>query len=278
MLLRSVPAPLLALLAPFALLAFTARALPAAQQATVLPRPDPALQAAIRKVTAPRDEADQASALAELRERAGPAHAALVPQLFLFSFGANDTREGMALGVVLDALAVPAGDVVRALVPLLESEDPAVRAEVGNVLSEYEDRSIERGPDFGVYRPYLEGEPPVGLVRHLFEVDPGAALLALARAQVREPTELRALVWAEHEIADVVWKLRRGFRTGAELARTEPEALEQLALLARHPRWWARLHAARTAADEPALRTAVSLDELANDPHPLVRATASAIR
>jgi hypothetical protein len=273
MLLRSLPATLLALLVP--------AALPAAQQATVLPRPDPALQAAIRRVTAPTDEADQTEALAELRERAGPAHAALVPQLFLFSFAASDTREGMAMGVVLDALAVPAGDVVRALVPLLESEDPAVHAEVGNALSEYEDRSIERGADFGVYRPYLEGperDVPAGLVRHLFSVDPGAALRALARAQVRDPAELRALVWAEHEIADVIWKLRHGFRTGAELARTEPEALEQLALLARNRRWWARLHAVRVAADEPALAAAVPLAELVDDPHPLVREAASAKR
>jgi hypothetical protein len=271
MLLRSLLASFVALFPGAAL----------AQQADVLPRPDPALQAGIRRVLDAPDEAEQRAALEALRADAGPEHAALVPQLFLFSHAATDTREGMALGVVLAALAIPPADVIRALVPLLESEDPDARAEVGNVLSEYEDRSIERGADFGAYRPYLEGPEralPSGLVRHLFEVDPGAALRALARAQVRDPSELRGLLWAEHEVADVVWKLRHGFRTGAELARTEPEALSELAALARHPRWWARLHAARVAAEEPALRAAVSMEALVSDPHPLVREAASAGR
>src|SRR5262245_28164828 len=239
-------------------------------------RPDPAVQANIRRLLAAASPEEQRAVLEVLRAGAGAEHEILVPQLFLFSQQATDTREAMVLGVVLQRLAVPAQHVVRALVPLLESGDTKTRAAVGSVLSEYEHLSIDHGADFSVYRPFLEQGLAVGLVRHLFEVDPGAALLAVTRVQVTDPAELRALLWAEHEVADVLWKLRFGFRERADLRQSEPEALAQLDLLARHPRWWARYYAARVGSLEPAL--AVRTEELRRDEHALVREAASAAR
>jgi hypothetical protein len=250
-----------------------------AQQTTQrepLLRADPAVQAGIRRLLAATSPAEQRAALEDLRAGAGPEHGLLVPQLFLFTRQATDTREAMVLGFVLERLAVPGQHVVRALVPLLESGDAAERAAVGNVLSEYEHLSVDRGADFSVYRPLLEQGLALGLVRHLFETDPGAALLAVARVQVTDPAELRALLWAEHEVADVLWKLRFGFRERGDLARSEPEALAQLELLARHPRWWARLYAARIGSLEPALAT--HMEELRRDEHALVREAAAATR
>src|SRR5262245_14387984 len=151
-----------------------------------LPSPDPALQAGLRQVLAARDPTEQRAALELLRAGAGPAHARLVPQLFLFLQEAHDTREGMLPGLVLKELAVPAGDVVGALAPLLEGADRPLRRALGRVLSQYEDRSVERGADFSVYRPMLEREPPPGLVRYLVESDPHAAFLLLARTQVTD--------------------------------------------------------------------------------------------
>lgn len=249
-----------------------------AQEASrdVLPRPDAAMQAGIRRLLAAQSAEDQRAALEALRAGAGAEHGLLVPQLFLFTRQATDTRDAMLLGFVLERLAIPDEHVVRALVPLLESGDAGVRAALGNVLSEYEHRSVDRGADFSIYRPLLEQGLSPGLVRHLFEVDPGAALLALTRVQVTDPAELRALLWAEHEVADALWKLRFGFRAREDLARTEPGALAELDLLARHPRWWARLFAARIGSLERAL--AVRLEELRRDEHALVREAAAAKR
>ena len=221
-----------------------------------LPRPDPSIQTGIRRLLAAGSPEDQRAALEAL--------------------AATDTREAMALGFVLERLAVPELHVVRALVPLLESDDAGARAAVAGVLSEYEHLSVDRGADFSVYRPLLQQGLPLGLVRHLFETDPGAALLALTRVQVRDLAELRALLWAEHEVADVLWKLRLGFLAREDLARDEPEALAQLDLLARHPRWWVRLYAARIGGLEPAL--AVRSEELRRDEHALVREAAGAKR
>jgi hypothetical protein len=239
-------------------------------------RPDPAFQAGISRLLAAQSPEEQRVALAALEAGAGPEHRSLVQQLFLFTLAATDTREAMVLGVVLKRLDVPEAHVVGALVPLLESGDAGERAALGNVLSEYEHLSVERGADFSVYRPLLEQGLAPGLVRHLFETDPDAALLAVLRVQVSDLAELRSILWAEHEVADAVWKLRFGFVAREEAAQGAPEALAQLDFLAGHPRWWARLYAARIGNLEPAL--AVRVEELRKDEHALVREAAGAGR
>lgn len=251
-----------------------------AQQAArdALPQPDPAMQASLRGVLGASSAEDQRRMLEALRAKAGQAHELLVPQLFWFSQQATDTREAMLLGFVLAELRIPAEHVVRALAPMLEADDRALRAALGNVLCEYEHRSIERGADFTPYRALLEQGLAPGLVRHLYATDPGAALLAVARADVRDPAELRALLWAEHAVADALWKLRHGFLAPGELARAAPEALAQVEFLARHPRWWARLYAAQIAGQEPAMVPEARLEELRRDEHPLVREVAAAAR
>lgn len=240
------------------------------------PRPDPALQAGLRRVLDAASEAEQRAALDFLRANAGPAHARLVPQVFLFLEAARGTREAMLAGFVLAELAVPPADSVAALVPMLESDDPERRTGLAGVLTEYEKPSIDRGSDFSSYRPYLEAEPPPGLVRHLYEADPDAALLTLIRAQVRETAELRALLWAWHELADLRWKLLYGFVERGALPAAASAVAPSLETLARHPRWWARCAAAQLAREEPALRSLVPLAALREDAHPLVRALARA--
>jgi hypothetical protein len=128
----------------------------APQDRSTAPQRDAALQSAIRDVLAAADESAYARALDSLRALAGPAHATLVPQLLLFSMDATDTREAMAIGALVSALPIPPGDVVCALVPLLESSDEPLRAAVAGVLAQYEGRSVDRGPDFSIYRRWLE--------------------------------------------------------------------------------------------------------------------------
>lgn len=241
-------------------------------------QPDPVLRERIQGLLSARDEAGFRAALALLEEGAGPEHGSLVTQLFEFSRRATDTREAMLFGTVLAELHVPPEHVVRALVPLLELPDETLRRDLDGTLSEFEDRSVDRGASFTLYRPYLEGDPPLGLVRHLFESDPDAAFLALLRAQVREPGELRQLLWGQHEVADGLWKLRFGFLAPEELASAQPAMAKQLGTLAHHGRWWARLYAARVAFEVPALGAAADLQALMLDAHPLVREFARAAR
>jgi hypothetical protein len=240
------------------------------------PRPDPALQDGLRRVLEAATPEAQRAALDFLRANAGPAHGRLVPQVFLFLEGAQGTREAMLAGFVLDQLAVPPADAVAALVPLLASDDPARRAGLARVLSQYEDPSLERGSDFSLYRPFLEQEPAPGLVRHLYEADPDAALLALTRARVQAQAELRALLLAGHELADLRWRLLHGFLQEADLPRATAERSASLELLARHPHWWARCAVVQLAREQPGLRALLPLEALAADAHPLVRELARA--
>lgn len=241
-------------------------------------RPDPVLRERIQGLLAAQNEAGFRAALALLEAGAGPEHGPLVTQLFEFSRRATDTREAMLFGSVLAELHVPPEHVVGALVPLLELPDATLWRDLDGTLSEYEDRSVDRGASFTLYRPYLEGDPPAGLVRHLFESDPDAAFLALLRAQVHEPGELRQLLWGQHEVADGLWKLRFGFLAPEELASAQPEMAKQLRLLAGHGRWWSRLYAARVVFEVPALAAAADLQSLVLDENPLVREFARAAR
>lgn len=240
------------------------------------PAPDPALQGGLERLLESDTPATRAAAFESLRANAGAGHARLVQQLMLWSERSRDTDTGMLPGIVHAELAIPATDVVEALLPLLASDEPARRAAVARVLSEFEDHDNLRGADFSLYRPYLRGEAPPALVRHLFATDPDAALLTLLLVQVTEPAEQRPLLLAQHELADLRWRVRHGFLARATLERDAPAATAALTLLATHARPWARLAAATLAAEEPALRGAARLDLLATDLDPLVRSTARA--
>jgi len=246
-----------------------------------LPAPEPTLQAGLRRLLDAPSAAEQRAAFELLRANAGAAHERLVPQLFRFLELATDTKEAMLAGVVLRELAVPPEHVIGALVPLFDGADAALRAALGGVLSEYERRDAERGADFSAYRGLLEAGPSDAFVRYLLETDPGAGFLALTRAvkwDPSEPGELRALLWAEHAVADALWKRSHGFVAADELARAAPEAMAQLGVLARQPRWWARLYALEVAVAEPGLRAALPLELLARDENAQVRELAASLQ
>lgn len=236
---------------------------------------DAALQNAIHALLDASSAEQQEHAFDSLLADAGPRHERLVRQLYLFSETSASTREGMLFGVVLERFSIPPTHVIAALVPLLEGAEAQRRAGIGGVLSQFEDRSIDRGANFDAYRPFLSGAAPSGLTRYLFETDPDAALSALVRTNGANQT--RDLLWAQHELADLRWQLNFGYLSRADLpGSAAPEHLAQLEFLSRHELWWARLAAVQLVLDEPGLRSAVPLDALAQDAHPVVKELALA--
>ena len=71
---------------------------------------------------------------------------------------------------------------------MMTTDDPKLQKQIKGTLAQYEDQSALRPPDFSAYRAIVEkdireGRPaPVGLVEHMYYVDPGVALLAMAEA------------------------------------------------------------------------------------------------
>jgi hypothetical protein len=262
---RATLLPSLALLAPLAS--------GGAAQTSGWPVADERIQTEIRRALEVRDEAELLASNASLRELGGRQHELLVPQLFLFSSRGTSTREAMAFGGLRDRLRIPPLAIVRALVPYLDGEDARLRTELAGVLAEYEHHDVDHPPSFAVYRPLLDEalrageEPPTGLVRHLYATHPGQALLTMMRVFERDPAARRPIRWAERTVANELWKRRFGFSRGP----VDAAVSEELAAMAAHPAWWARLFAAAVMTREPVLRDEALLRALAQDEHALVR-------
>ena len=241
---------------------------------------DDEFQEAIAKVVQAEKREVRRAALDSLDRLAGDDPEGLVLQLFVYAEWARTTRDAMAFATVVRALRVSDGAIQRALVPLLESPDAALRRTVAGYLSEFEHRSTDHPTNLSVYRPFLEksvrGEEatPAGLVRYLFDADAGSALLLFARLHALSRADLREVLWAEHEVRTWLWKVRNGF---SEPSEAGPDVRAELAKLARHDQWWARLYAAAVIADfrvadgaGRGLGMAEELEELARDSHALV--------
>lgn len=235
------------------------------------PPSDEALQALIRASMHSESQVQMDERLKELSAVGG---ARLVPQLLYYGAAADSMPDAMAFGIIVDALHIDQDTIVGPLIPFLASEDSALRAEAKGVLAEFEGASYGRPPDFEIYRTSLQADvsagktPNVHLVQHLFEVHPGAALLLMRSMSMLEREESRALLWAEHVVANAVWKYEHGFLKPDE---ADAAASEQLSELSQSPTWWARLYVAQIMHQNASLRDARVVAALEHDKHELVR-------
>lgn len=253
----------------------------AADEDRVVVAPDPALQSAIARIVEASPGQQQQDALDGLADLAGPSHEQLVRQLVYFASRAQGTKEAMAAGVIIRRLNIPDLSIARALAPCVGADDPAVDKSVRNILGGLEKRSAGRRPDFSVYREIIAdhvraGEKlPDGLIRHMYDADAGVALLTLMRAhQLREPEDLKEILWAEHTVADVLWKQQYGFIGRDEI---EPAAALELAKLSVHQEWWVRLYVSEIMRKHPAFRQQGLAEQLTSDNNQLVRESAAGI-
>ncbi|MBI5865433.1 MAG: hypothetical protein HZB38_13185 [Planctomycetes bacterium] len=239
--------------------------------------PDPTLQSAIIQVAkSPGPEKQAAIEKAVASGKASPEE--FVRQLVYYASRTRDPNESLVAGVILKRADIPEATIARALAPCLESKDAPLVKSVRNMLGGLEKRAAGRRPDFSSYRELLEeplrdGRPtPSGLVRYLYQEDPGMALLTLMRAhQLRKPEEIKPILWAEHVVSDVLWKQQYGFLKPGEI---EPPAAAELSALAHHQAWWARFYAAEIMRQHAEFRQTESLAELARDENELVRESA----
>lgn len=169
--------------------------------------------------------------------------------------------------------------VVAALIPLLDDVDPSIRREAGSLLRGLEDRSALRPPDYSIYHAFLEADfrggrsPQASLVKFMYEGDPGVALLTIMRAsQMRDPAEIRPILWAEHVVADLMLRRQFGF---VEAKAVDPAVVRELDKLSQHKAWWARLYVAEIIRSNPELGTKLIRDRLAGDSNEIVKGALS---
>jgi len=86
--------------------------------------------------------------------------------------------------------------------------------------------------------------------------------------QQQAKEEQSEILLAEHIVSNAIWLKENQFAERFQEAL--PEANEELAKLAKHEEWWARLYVAYIMRQHPELRQADILQQLTSDSHPLV--------
>ena len=250
------------------------------QHQTILP--DRVIQSAIRALLGSarsENEKEFKELLRLLREESGDSFERLIPQLVHYTIEAEargaDMLEVMFAGVIIEQLGILDWQLVHALIPYLGTGDPKVEKQVRDWLGGTEDPSASRPRDYSQYRTFIQvrvqkgEELPRSLIHYMYDSEPGTAVVMLMRAHVGDnPKEKRPILWAEHLVADVLWKWKHGF---LKRGVVEPEAVEALWDLSDHPRWWARLYVAEIMRQHPPFRTDELIAVLLTDPDESVR-------
>ena len=97
------------------------------------------------------------------------------------------------------------------------------------------------------------------------QVESGQQLDGGRQARLIERSDLGL---AEHIVSNAVWLNKNNFNDRFQAAL--PDATAELAKLAKHKQWWARLYVAYIMHQHPELRQAEILQQLASDSHSLV--------
>ena len=243
--------------------------------------PDHELQAQIKRAMHPRTEEEWDQQLDKLRKLGGRNYKKLIPQLLYYSMHGTDfeghhdsMKEGMALDITTGRLNIRKRTIAHSLIPYIETPDMALRKKIRHRLQHYEDASARRPPNFDLYQSIIAHnfrkgkESSPGLVRYMYERDPGTALLTMKQAALQDRDEIRQITWAEHVISNVLWKHKHKFLKPDEV---EPAAAEQLDKLSRSKHWWARLYVAHIMRQHRGFRRAEIIERLKKDDNQLVR-------
>ncbi len=227
------------------------------------------MQTVFKELTTTEDAAAREGLWNQIRQFDRADRSVLIQQLTLFASESTSTRSSMLTGAVIKQFEISDTDVINALLPMMDTDAPKLRKQIKGTLAEFEDQSASRPPDFSTYREIIaaafrEGRDiPPGLVKHMYEVDPGIALLTMMRAsQMRTPDDLQEILWAEHVVSESVWKKTHGF---VERDSVDQDVTDELQRLAGHGQWWVRLYVPAVMKHDPTFKSENLLDALTQD-------------
>lgn len=194
--------------------------------------------------------------LNQLQQMVGGSKSRLVEQLFCFRLNAQGMRDALLPIIIMEQVSVSKPDLVRGVMPYLNSQDMAVVKDAVEWLrAKDKDRATETY-DFDHYVAVLEESArpdTTGLIRYLYQRDPETALLTMAR------------VYAPDAEGEFSARLRGNPEDALEYCRDRPE-------------WWAHLYVAAMMEEDPRFRTPENLARLEQDLDPLVRETVSKLK
>lgn len=180
---------------------------------------------------------------------------------------ANGKMTRLEMIVLRKYLHIPHGAIVEAAGPLIGRGGRFERAIGWCFMID----GFEHFREFAGFLERHKDDPPLGLIEWMMQHDAGQALQVLARVYKDDEETYRRLIWAEHQVADVLWKLEKGFLASEQVIAGHRKDLE---FLGQHKAWWARRYAAGIMHYEPALQTEELVERLQSDSHESVRQAA----
>jgi hypothetical protein len=244
--------------------------------------PDAKIQGMLRRVIYATDDDDKEGreALKEIRQLARNKPDLLAPQLIYYGVHVANEKEGVGMMVMLKHLATTS-ELRQPLIPLLENKDETVRRETATWLSNidgYHHSNVESNLMFYCETLLRQKESPSpGLVKHVYNMSPGRALLIFGEVYSEKPRFTgdfsRSLMWSDHVIATVTWRLRHRFLQEGDL----DQARKELDVLSKHEGWWARRYAVEVILETRTLGTVDVISRLKKDRNPLVAEPAKLI-
>lgn len=217
--------------------------------------PEPGVLEQIESTVAKlKDVTNRATGLRLVREleAAVTNEAVLIQQLVMYRrFKVDSEWRGYGAWGITANLAAPKPNQIRALLPLLADRDTEIQKLTADTLKNLDkSKGNAQAVDFSQYESILREDytnPPLALVRYLYERKPEAAVLTLARVYSDSvPT--------------------------AEIAlKSQARSTNSVKHFVDRPEWWAHLFAIAVLKETPALRTDEFLTQLARDSFPLVQ-------
>lgn len=243
---------------------------------------DPKIQELINAVVyAPDDDAKEVrEAVKKLWIMARKSPKLLAPQLIHYGARAKNETESVGMLMMVKRLGPPF-QLLEPMLPFLESEDERIQEEAIIWL-----RAIDLASSTGgdctdpaqsrlmSYRQALlqrKGAPPPALVTYLYATSPSHAMLILAQIDsehVKRDQFPRDLMWSDHLITTVKWRIRKRFLKPGDIE----SAHQEMEALSKHPGWYARRYVVEVLREYPELGTPQIRDRLKKDENPLVRA------
>lgn len=236
-------------------------------------KPEPAIRALWNRLLHQTSKYDAYLAFAGLDQVSAEGGAVEVLQQGLALAAEDPQAAQMAIpSLYIPMLRLDGSVVLRAAVPMLDSTDPAQR-EQAEVLLEVLLRAWQpRWISNDDIRDYLKEhfpQPPERFVELLSYLSPSTALLSIDAAY-SNPDRHREIIWADHVIADAIWKQEHDF-VKAEDTRT---TLAELDKLSKFDEWWVCLYVVEIMKKHRFLRDERVLELLRRDKHDFVRQAA----
>jgi hypothetical protein len=209
----------------------------------------------------------------------------IVKQMAVFAAApAEDEEQPLVATMILDLLDLPPSIVIRQLAPYLDAGDPSLRSFVRDWFQRHDNAGSDESPlkpvNYEDYKSYVRGllgtqqEAPDAFVEYVYERSPKRALLVFHLAT--PPPRDKDILLTVQIVSNSLWLKKNGFDD--RFQQSLPHAVAELAKLAKHEQWWARLYAAEIMRRHRDLRQPELWQQLSMDGNKLVSKAAKAVR